>query len=131
MEGSEMGHHVEDRSKDQYAMRQSELHIGVAMPAGCTDIAVLVAAARAGELPILDFTSRSDLERFERYFLQLHGIAGRRLCLRVQPQIASHVAAFLEKQGASFDFLLLSCAVIGQDYSAALAVLRPHADMVL
>jgi len=113
------------------SIEHCELHIGVATPVGSHDLAVLLAAAEAGESPVLDFRTNTDTAAFERHFQRLIAAANHRLVLRVEPQRAMQLVEILDSRGGHFDFLLLSCALRSEDYSKAVGLLAPYATTVL
>jgi len=98
--------------------------IGILSPALSVDISVLLAAARAGELPILDCTT--DTSRLGPQLAALHEVAGPRFGLKTDLASAQTALALVQREGGA-DLILLTGDLPESDLTAWVARLRPHA----
>src|SRR5262245_3487465 len=101
--------------------------IAVLPPTGSRDLAVLVAAARAGELPLFDAVGDAGPDVTARRLADLREAVGDRFGLRVDTAGLPHIQPLLA-QGSPWKIILISGAVT--DLAPMIAALRPHAELI-
>jgi len=98
--------------------------IGILPPALSLDIFVLLAAARAGELPILDCTR--DTSRLGPQFAALREVAGPRFGIKTDLASAPTALTLLQQEGG-VDLILVTGDLLESELALWVAKLRPLA----
>src|SRR4051812_14018484 len=102
--------------------------IGILPPAGSDGFSVLLAAARAGELPLLDASTLASI-RLRSGYEQLADVPGAQLGLRVDIRGIESALRELPKD-VRFELVVVSGADAGNSLPSAIAALRPRAARI-
>ena len=103
------------------------MEIAVASPPGSRSAGIPLAAARAGEMALLDFLDGDRLHTFEAHFSQAQQELGDNFAVRVDAALAGRLAVFLSKREATVELAII-VSVCGEFLhpAAAVSVLRGH-----
>jgi len=104
-----------------------DVEIAVVAPPGSRGIEVALAAARAGEIALVDLTSETQFHAFEAGFSQLHQVLGAGFGIRVETLLTDRLSAFLSKRGVVVDLIIVrsGCGDLADPVSAVVS-LRGH-----
>ncbi len=107
------------------------MEIAVASPPGSRGAGIPLAAARAGEIALLDFPGDDRLPAFDDCFSQAQRELGDNFAVRVDAALADRLAAFLSKREAAIDLVVIVnvCGNLPHP-AAAVPVLRGHCRRV-
>ena len=107
------------------------MEIAVASPPGSRGAGIPLAAARAGEIALLDLLDDDRLHTFEAHFSQAQQELGDNFAVRIDAALAKRLAAFLSKREATVELAII-VSVCGDlpHPAAAVSALRGHCRRV-
>ena len=107
------------------------MEIAVASPPGSRGVGIPLAAARAGEIALLDLLSDDRYHEFKAQFSQVQQELGDNFAILVDAALADRLAVFLSKREATIELAIIvsACGDLAHP-AAAVSALREHCRRV-